>query len=57
MKSVLTKMLLLLTLFASHLFADPTPDLDVVDLDGNWHNLNDYVTEGKYVALDFVTLN
>ena len=38
------------------LLADPAPDVDLVDLDGNWHNMNTYVSQGKYIAYDFVTL-
>ncbi len=57
MKLNLTKAILLFALSFTLAGADPTPDLDVVDLDGKWHNLNDYVNEGKFVALDFVTLN
>ena len=38
------------------LSADPAPDVDLVDLDGNWHNMHTYVSQGKYIAYDFVTL-
>jgi hypothetical protein len=37
--------------------ADPAPDINLVDLEGNWHNMNKYVTQGKYIAYDFVTLD
>lgn len=37
--------------------ADPAPDINIVDLDGKWHNLNTYARQGKYVAIDFVTLD
>ncbi len=39
------------------LSADPAPDINYIDLDGNWHNMNTYVKQGKYIAYDFVTLN
>ncbi len=44
-------------LFAALSFADPAPDINLVDLEGNRHNMNTYVTQGKYIAYDFVTLN
>ena len=53
------KILPLLTavlLSAAPVFADPAPNINIVDLDGKWHNLNTCVKQGKYVALDFVTL-
>lgn len=37
--------------------ADPAPDINLVDLEGNWHNMNTYVSQGKYIAYDFVTLD
>ncbi len=37
--------------------ADPAPDYDYVDLEGNMHNMNTYVSQGKYIAYDFVTLD
>ncbi len=42
---------------ASVLSADPAPDINLVDLDGNWHNMNTYLKQGKYIVYDFVTLN
>ncbi len=42
---------------AAVVFADPAPDYDYVDLEGNMHNMNTYVSQGKYIAYDFVTLD
>lgn len=37
--------------------ADPAPNINYKDLDGNRHNMNTYVKLGKYLAYDFVTLD
>lgn len=57
MWAILKNTFLFFSIFSVFASADPAPDINVVDLDGNWHNLNTYVSQGKYVALDFVTLN
>lgn len=51
------KILISIFFISTLLSADPAPDINLIDTDGNWHNLNSYVNDGKYVALDFVTLN
>jgi len=52
----IVKLILSALVITAALSADPAPDVDLVDLDGNWHNMNTYVNQGKYIAYDFVTL-
>ncbi len=55
-KMKIVKLILSALVIAAALFADPAPDIDLVDLEGKWHNMNTYVKQGKYIAYDFVTL-
>ena len=57
---MLLKMIKMITgvlLAAAVVSADPAPDINLVDLEGNWHNMNTYISQGKYIAYDFVTLD
>jgi hypothetical protein len=52
----MVKLALGVTVITAALSADPAPDINYIDLDGKWHNMNTYVRQGKYIAYDFVTL-
>ncbi len=53
----MTKLIAGVLLATAFVSADPAPDYDYVDLEGNMHNMNTYVSKGKYIAYDFVTLD
>ena len=52
-----TTAILALLALAAVAIADPAPNYNYKDLDGNWHNMNTYAQKGKYLAYDFVTLD
>lgn len=56
------KTLLILALFAFNFYTvhaqsrDSVPDFKVVDLNGNVHKLHEYLSDGKYVVIDFFSV-
>ena len=54
---MIRKIIALLFIFHSSLFAQTAPDIDFTDLNGVSHNLYDYLDDGKSVLLDFFIVN